>query len=32
MKNAQSMIKPIKIGKQPEAKYCFGHKKLYAKF
>ena len=26
MKNTQSEIKPIKIGKRPEAMYCFGCK------
>ena len=26
MKNAQSKIKPIKIGKQPGTTYCFGCK------
>ena len=30
MKNAQSKIKPIKIGKQPGTTYCFGCKD-YAK-
>ena len=26
MKNTQSKIKPIKIGKQPRTMYCFGCK------
>ena len=26
MKNTQSKIKPIKIGKQPGTTYCFGSK------
>ena len=26
MKNAESKIKPIKIGKQPRTTYCFGCK------
>ena len=26
MKNTQSKIKPIKIGKKPGTKYCFGCK------
>ena len=26
MKNTQSIIKPIKIGKRPETTYCFGCK------
>ena len=26
VKNTQSTIKPIKIGKQPGARYCFGCK------
>ena len=32
MKNAQSKIKPIKIGKQPETTYCFvckDYKKIF---
>ena len=26
MKNTQSKIKPIKLGKQPGTRYCLGHK------
>ena len=29
MKNTQSKIKSIKIGKQPETTYCFGCKDYY---
>ena len=32
MKNTQSNIKPIKIGKQPGATYCFGCKDYTKKF
>ena len=32
MKNTQSEIKPIKIGKRPGTTYCFGCKDLYAEF
>ena len=32
MKNAQSKIKPIKIGKQPGTTYCFGCKDFTHKF
>ena len=32
MKNAQSKIKPIKIGKQPGTTYCFGCKDYAKKF
>ena len=31
MKNTQSKIKPIKIGKQPGTTYCFGGCKDYTK-
>ena len=29
MKNTQSKVKPIKIGKRPETTYCFGVKTLH---
>ena len=32
MKNTQSKIKPIKIGKQPGTTYCFGCKDFTHKF
>ena len=32
MKNAQSKIKPIKIGKQPGTTYCFGCKDYVQNF
>ena len=32
MKNTQSKIKPIKVGKQSGTTYCFGCKRLYEEF
>ena len=32
MKNTQSKIKAIKIGKRPETTYCFGYKDYAKKF
>ena len=32
MKNTQSKIKPVKIGKRPETTYCFGCKDITNNF
>ena len=32
MKNTQSKIKPIKIGKKPGTTYCFGYKDVTHNF